>query len=272
MTKLKKYIFIPLLVLILLSSCKFGLTDMDFSIEWLGAKRTDSTTTVYPDESMPTTPVETVIEPSAAPSVSNQSSGPSSHKTELTTITTLAATTTTVQTTMAPTSESTSTPVPTTAPTPTPTPEPTPAPTPVATETPAPTTVTITFSVDARNVLNNPNTGRKAVDVLNALISSGRATASGSLYGARQMTLPIGNTVYDALRSTGLVVSATGSGKRVYISSIQGLAHFDGGQDSGWMYLINGRPPNEGAGSYVLAEGDTVAWRYTITGGSDVFY
>ncbi|WCK56602.1 S-layer homology domain-containing protein [Aneurinibacillus sp. Ricciae_BoGa-3] len=64
-------------------------------------------------------------------------------------------------------------------------------------------------------------------------------------------------------------VSADGSGGSVYVKSIGGLAEFDKGPLSGWMYTVNGQFTSVGAGSYPLKNGDTVQWIYTADGGKD---
>ena len=43
---------------------------------------------------------------------------------------------------------------------------------------------------------------------------------------------------------------------------IDGLKEFDHGPSSGWMYKVNGTPPNIGAGAYRLKAGDQVIWYY----------
>ncbi|MDO5304389.1 MAG: S-layer homology domain-containing protein, partial [bacterium] len=48
-----------------------------------------------------------------------------------------------------------------------------------------------------------------------------------------------------------------------YISSINGLAEFDNGPNSGWMYMINGKHPTVGLKDYVLQGGETIVWHYT---------
>ncbi|RAV23452.1 DUF4430 domain-containing protein [Paenibacillus contaminans] len=56
----------------------------------------------------------------------------------------------------------------------------------------------------------------------------------------------------------------------VYVQSIAGDGEFDHGTGSGWMYNVNGTYPNFGASKYVLADGDTVQWRYTTNLGVDL--
>lgn len=95
-------------------------------------------------------------------------------------------------------------------------------------------TVSIQFSVDSSN-------------------------ADGSVSYGSAMTLPEGATVYDALAATGL--SYTGYG---YIEEIGGLWEKDFGAKSGWKYYVNGSSPMLSCVDYVLKDGDSVQWVYTL--------
>lgn len=56
-----------------------------------------------------------------------------------------------------------------------------------------------------------------------------------------------------------------------YIEGINHLYEFDCGNESGWMYKVNGWFPNYGCSSYTLQGGDTIVWCYTCNGlGADV--
>lgn len=35
---------------------------------------------------------------------------------------------------------------------------------------------------------------------------------------------------------------------------------------SGWLYRVNGKPPNYGASNYSVKAGDHIEWLYTCTG------
>lgn len=83
-------------------------------------------------------------------------------------------------------------------------------------------------------------------------------------------TLAANATVYDLLRKTGLEITTAGSGSGVYIKAIEGLAEFDQGAGSGWMYCVNGVFPELSCGAYVLSDGDDVEWLYTRDLGDDV--
>lgn len=74
------------------------------------------------------------------------------------------------------------------------------------------------------------------------------------------------STAYNVLRElakqNGKSISTKGFGSTVYVSGIDGLKEFDHGPSSGWMYKVNGTPPNIGAGAYRLKAGDQVIWYY----------
>lgn len=74
------------------------------------------------------------------------------------------------------------------------------------------------------------------------------------------------STVYSVLRElakqNGKSISTKGFGSTVYVSGIDGLKEFDHGRSSGWMYKVNGTPPNIGAGAYKVKAGDQVIWYY----------
>ena len=74
------------------------------------------------------------------------------------------------------------------------------------------------------------------------------------------------STAYSVLRElaqqNGKSISTKGFGSTVYVSGIDGLKEFDHGPSSGWMYKVNGTPPNIGAGAYKVKAGDKVIWYY----------
>lgn len=74
------------------------------------------------------------------------------------------------------------------------------------------------------------------------------------------------STAYSVLRElakqNGKSISTKGFGSTVYVSGIDGLKEFDHGPSSGWMYKVNGTPPNIGAGAYEVKAGDQVIWYY----------
>ena len=86
-----------------------------------------------------------------------------------------------------------------------------------------------------------------------------------------------GETVFDVLNRactyTGIQLeySYTPLYESYYIEGINNLYEFDCGNESGWMYKVNGWYPNYGCSSYMLSDGDMIIWSYTCSGlGADV--
>ncbi len=55
-----------------------------------------------------------------------------------------------------------------------------------------------------------------------------------------------------------------------YIEGIHQLYEFDCGDNSGWMYSVNGVFPNKGCNQYTVKNGDTIKFLYTCSLGSDI--
>ena len=79
-----------------------------------------------------------------------------------------------------------------------------------------------------------------------------------------------GDTVFDVLkqvceeRSILLDYVYTPGFSTYYIKGIQHLYEFDCGDESGWLYSVNGKNPDVGCSQYELAEGDRVSFYYTV--------
>ena len=79
-----------------------------------------------------------------------------------------------------------------------------------------------------------------------------------------------GITAYKLLEITGLDIEVTRSAYGIYINSIEGLAEFDEGSESGWMFRVNGKFPEHSISSYKLSDGDYLEIVYTRNMGKDV--
>lgn len=93
-------------------------------------------------------------------------------------------------------------------------------------------------------------------------VSVSSSAADGRVSGSAHPTFKKGATAYDALCATGLSVSTKSSQYGLYVSAIGGLAEFEYGGRSGWMYSVNGSAPSVSCGKYVLKDGDAVSWYY----------
>ena len=100
--------------------------------------------------------------------------------------------------------------------------------------------------------------------------------ADGWLLPATQAEFHEGESVFDVLqrvcRDNGIHMefSNTPMYNSAYIEGIGNLYEFDCGEQSGWMYSVNGWFPNYGCSRYALKDGDTVKWVYTCDYGKDV--
>lgn len=118
---------------------------------------------------------------------------------------------------------------------------------------------------DSKNTSSSSSSrpAKKSTVTVSVSVSSsavGSPVASSGTY-----TFKKGATAYDALCALGLSVNARSSAYGVYVAAIGGLAEKEHGSGSGWMYAVNGSEPSYSAGSYELADGDSVSWYY-VTG------
>ncbi|MBS5645235.1 MAG: DUF4430 domain-containing protein, partial [Clostridiales bacterium] len=86
-----------------------------------------------------------------------------------------------------------------------------------------------------------------------------------------------GETVFDVLKRAcsragiQMEYSWTPVYNSYYVEGINHLYEFDCGNQSGWMYQVNGWYPNYGCSAYTLKDGDAIVWRYTCKGyGADL--
>lgn len=101
--------------------------------------------------------------------------------------------------------------------------------------------------------------------------------ASGVILAASTVRFAEGDTVFDVLKAasaaTGLQLEyayTPGYGS-YYVEGINNLYEFDCGNESGWMYKVNGWFPNYGCSEYQVHDGDVVVWCYTCKGyGADL--
>ncbi|MFF2091497.1 S-layer homology domain-containing protein [Paenibacillus sp. NPDC058174] len=93
----------------------------------------------------------------------------------------------------------------------------------------------------------------------------------GTIVSNKTIELADGDTAFSVLlRELGSKVVYSGSGPSIYVSAIDGLAEFDRGPKSGWMFAVNGIYPEVSAGIYTLKDKDRVTWNYTVNLGQDL--
>lgn len=148
--------------------------------------------------------------------------------------------------------------------------EPEPAPEPVPEESVAQdTTHTCTIQIRCDTILDN-------MDAL-AEGKSKYVPRDGTILATTYMEFVEGESAFDVLQRAcgeyGIAVEYSyvpvyGS---YYVEGIGNLYEFDCGDESGWMYKVNGWFPNYGCSEYKLADGDAIVFCYTCYGlGEDV--
>ena len=109
-------------------------------------------------------------------------------------------------------------------------------------------------------------------------LSSGKAELvpeDGILLQKTTVSFESGDSVFDVLRRCLReqnvhfeYVDAKAYGS-IYIEGIGNLYEFDCGEQSGWLYFVNGISPGLGCSGYTVANGDEIVFAYTCDMGAD---
>ena len=131
------------------------------------------------------------------------------------------------------------------------------------------TKLSCTIEIRCDTILNNMQDLKPGLDVY--------VPDSGTILPTTTITFTEGETVFDVLkricdaRGIQIEYSYTPMYGSYYVEGINNLYEFDCGQQSGWMYKVNGWFPNYGCSEYILDAGDEIVWCYTCKGlGTDV--
>ena len=110
-------------------------------------------------------------------------------------------------------------------------------------------------------------------------LSSGKAELvpeDGILLEKTTVSFECGDSVFDVLRRCLReqnvhfeYVDAKAYGS-IYIEGIGNLYEFDCGEQSGWLYFVNGISPGLGCSGYTVANGDEIVFAYTCDMGADL--
>lgn len=88
-------------------------------------------------------------------------------------------------------------------------------------------------------------------------IKDGKKTVTG------KVPVKNGDTALQVLKSYTsshhMEIATTGSGKMAYVTSLE---HVKAGGKSGWMFSVNGKEPNVGAGATVVKPGAKIVWYF----------
>lgn len=88
------------------------------------------------------------------------------------------------------------------------------------------------------------------------------------------VAISVGETVLDLtiriLEKNNIPFEIAGFGKDAYILSIDGIAQYEKGPQSRWLYNVDGEYPPAGPSEYYLKEDQRLEWIYTVDGGKDI--
>ncbi len=124
--------------------------------------------------------------------------------------------------------------------------------------------ITVKVWVECRNAVDYAGLS----DFIERMISEKRCDENGNMY-RKSLQLPREATAFDALIASGLDVNYSTStvfGSK-YVRAINTLNEKMAGGRSGWIYMVNGAIANQSADQWILKDGDTLHWGYTIVEG-----
>ena len=118
------------------------------------------------------------------------------------------------------------------------------------------------LTIDVRELVQNPESLKEKYREF--------VPESGYLLSTVKVKVKEGTTVYELLQvackkyDIAIDASFTASYDSYYVRSIGNLPEFAAGDNSGWLYFVNGSAPNQGASSYQIQDGDDIVWKYTV--------
>lgn len=122
---------------------------------------------------------------------------------------------------------------------------------------------TCTVSIDCKNILKNR-------DILDLDVKDS-VPKDGVILKKTKVDLHKGDTAYDVLykvtKDKNISMESSNTAGNKYVKGIDNFYEFCCGQQSGWLYQVNGKTPNKSSGDYKLKNNDVVAWRFTCKKG-----
>lgn len=129
----------------------------------------------------------------------------------------------------------------------------------------------------SENVLPKDSAKEIHVDLqirCDTLIGEEAAPSDGIILKETAYTVPEGTTAFvlldQVVRDEDIQMEYSGTGDYVYVQGIEFLYEQKYGDLSGWMFMVNEKFPDVGAGAFVLSEGDDIVWVYTRDIGNDI--
>ncbi len=119
-------------------------------------------------------------------------------------------------------------------------------------------TVTCTVTVECKSILSNMDSLKAGHEKY--------VPSDGYIMNEYSVTVPDGSTACDAVVSAcggnEIPVNISSSSFGKYISGFNNIDEKDCGNQSGWIYYINGKSPSEACDSYTVTDGDSIEFSY----------
>ncbi|MDE6470731.1 MAG: DUF4430 domain-containing protein [Eubacterium sp.] len=132
-------------------------------------------------------------------------------------------------------------------------------PTTTARQTTTSSTITCSVTIECTSVLDN-------MDELKAGHED-YVPSDGYIISNYSVTLPDDSTAYDAAKAAcenrGVTMNVVSSSYGKYIAGFNNIDEKDCGNQSGWLYFVNGKSPSKSCNKYTLSNGDNVVFSYT---------
>ncbi len=125
---------------------------------------------------------------------------------------------------------------------------------------------TCTLLVECQSVLDN-------MDRLEQQLK-GYIPESGIIFSEQSVAFYSGDTVYDVMKRElereKIPIEVSFTGKSAYVEGIDNLYEFSCGEQSGWIYSVNGSVSSKSCSENIVKAGDVIRWHFTCNLGEDL--
>ena len=122
---------------------------------------------------------------------------------------------------------------------------------------------TCSVSIDCKTILDN-------TDILDLDLRD-KVPKDGVILKKTKVDLHKGDTAYDILykvtKKNNISMESSDTAGNKYVKGIDNFYEFSCGQQSGWLYQVNGKVPKKSSSDYKIKNNDVIKWRFTCRKG-----
>lgn len=130
-----------------------------------------------------------------------------------------------------------------------------------AKQTTTSSSITCSVTIECTSVLDNTDKLKEGHEEY--------VPSDGYIMSSCSVTIPNDSTAYDAVKaaceSQGVTMNVVSSSYGKYIAGFNNIDEKDCGNQSGWLYFVNGSSPSKSCSKYKLSNGDNVVFSYTCS-------